>query len=43
MILNSLAEIKKFFASDKSSSEFLEEWNELSEDEKKWFKEQPLT
>lgn len=46
MILNSIADIKKYFASgDKpmTSAEFLEEWNALTDEDKKWFKEQDLT
>ena len=45
MAENKLADIKKFFQNgDKpmTTAEFKAEWDQLSEEEKAWFKAQPL-
>lgn len=42
---NSIAELKKFFTPEGeqlSIAEFKKEWDELSDEEKDWFKTQPL-
>lgn len=42
---NTLAQLKKFFTPEGESltiAEFKAEWDQLSEEEKTWFKEQPL-
>lgn len=42
---NSIAELKKFFTPKGGSltiQDFKAEWDQLSEEEKNWFKEQPL-
>lgn len=46
MATNTLAQLKKFFTPEGGSmtiAEFKAEWDQLSEEEKDWFKEQPLT
>lgn len=46
--LNSIVDLKKFFESkdidlaDTRVMDFKKEWQELSEEEKRWFKSQPL-
>lgn len=42
---NKLVDLKKFFTPEggsMSTSEFTAEWNQLSDEEKAWFKSQPL-
>lgn len=43
---NKLVDLKKFFSSDDkpmTTAEFTAEWNQLSDEEKVWFKTQPLS
>lgn len=45
MAENKIGDLKKFFSTPEeplSTADFLAEWNELSDEEKAWFKEQVL-
>jgi len=45
MAANSLSDLKKFFSPEGKSmtiAEFKAEWDQLSDKEKHWFKQQPL-
>lgn len=44
--LNKIGDLKKFFTPEGETlgfAEFKAEWDQLSEEEKDWFKQQPLT
>lgn len=43
---NKLSDLKKFFSKEgevMTTAEFKAEWDQLSDEEKAWFKSQPLT
>lgn len=45
-VKNRLVDLKKFFSQNgekMTTAEFTAEWNQLSDEEKAWFKSQPLS